>query len=83
METRDEVLAHLRAEYPDLDFRVDPEHGYIEFSFEDMAIHDPWSSECGRFRMEASYYGLDTRDAVLMWSFNAPIVEAIDLENEP
>jgi len=40
------------------------------FTFKDVTIIDPTMSECGRFDVESSYYGLTETDALILHSIN-------------
>jgi hypothetical protein len=40
------------------------------FTFNSMCITDPYTSDCGRFDVESSYYGLTETDALILHSIN-------------
>lgn len=43
----------------------------LGFSHNDMCIHDPRLSECGRFEVDYTYYGLTAEQADAMVKFNS------------
>lgn len=75
------LVQDLRAKYPELEFVMDPESAIIGFSFEDMWITDAFTSECGRFRMEPKYYGLDVESAIALYRHNLLLLTAAEFEN--
>lgn len=58
--------------------RLDPSHRYfmgaitgrIFVEIDDMSIHDPFMSECGRFPCTPDYYGIPIKAAVVMMGHN-------------
>lgn len=58
--------------------RLDPKHEYsmhhitgvVVAVVDDMEIHDPFTSECGRFPATPDYYGIPLKAALLMVSHN-------------
>jgi hypothetical protein len=77
-----EKLAEAKRRYPYHNFHIGPETGLIGFEHEDMWITDPFSSECGRFPMMPTYYGIDMKTALWMKGHNLPIQDAMDTEAE-
>lgn len=75
------LLKSLKAKYPNKEFAMDPESAVIGFSFEDMWITDAFVSECGRFRMKPSYYGLDMESAIGLFRYNLPLLNAQEFQN--
>lgn len=67
------LIQDLKAKYPNAGFEQDPESAIIGFSFEDMWITDPFISECGRFSMPPSYYGIESLDAYKIITHNMPL----------
>jgi hypothetical protein len=63
-------LEEVKRQYPAHNFRMDPETSVIGFEFEEMWITDPFISECGRFQLVPSYYGIDMATALWMHSHN-------------
>lgn len=63
-------LEDLRSRYPKHQFSQDPISGRVEFVHQEMCTWDPFLSECGRFRLTPSYYGLRMSDALDIWKHN-------------
>ena len=69
--------------------RLDPKNAYfmgaitgrIFVEVDDMSIHDPFTSECGRFPCTPDYYGVPTSAALMMVRHNMELPE-FQAENE-
>lgn len=73
LEVAVSTLQDLQRKYPKANFGQDPETAVIGFEFQDMWITDPFISECGRFGVHPEYYGLETIDAIRLYSHNLPL----------
>ena len=60
----------LSKEHPEKEFHVDEVTERIVFRHDGMEIYDPFLSECGRFSVSPSYYGLTEFDGILMRTYN-------------
>jgi hypothetical protein len=65
------TLESLRVLAPEREWSMDPVTGLITVVHEHMVIHDPFVSECGRFRAVPADYGLSVEAGSLMWAHNA------------
>lgn len=62
---------------------IDPSHyyymgaitGHIFVDVDDMAIHNPFVSECGRFPCTPDYYGVPLQAALIMVRHNMELPE--------
>lgn len=66
-----ELILQIRATHPLVDVDLDVNEEKVVLHFEDMAITDPFTSECGRFELDPSYYGLSHSLAKEMVRVNA------------
>lgn len=66
----DTTLQRLRAMHPSTEFEMDALSGRISAIVDDMAITDPFLSECGRFTATPDYYGLSMKAALLITEHN-------------
>lgn len=48
--------------------------GLLGVEFEGFVIVNPFFSECGRFEVEPSVYGLAADEADRIWKHNAPLL---------
>lgn len=71
------TLEKLRKLHPEREWCWDPISGAIYLSHNDMAIHAPFLSECGRFRSTPKYYEISLSAALLLHEHNTPL----NLEN--
>lgn len=75
----DTTMQRLRVMHPQIDFSMDGITGRIAAIVDDMAITDPFLSECGRFTATPDYYGLSMKAALLMTEHNMFIPDGGDL----
>lgn len=64
------TLEQLRGIDPKHEYSMDPETALITALVDDMAIHDPFQSECGRFACTPDYYGIPLKAALVMTAHN-------------
>ena len=64
------TVERLRALAPNLHFSMDPETALITVLVDDMEIHDPFLSECGRMTCTPDYYGIPMKAALVMAAHN-------------
>ena len=64
------TLEQLRGIDPKHEYSMDPETALITAVVDDMAIHDPFQSECGRFACTPDYYGIPLKAALVMTAHN-------------
>ncbi len=75
-----DLIETLRAKYPNKEFFIGKFatggiDDVIYMVHNDMAIFNPFDSDCGRFVQE-DLYGLDHDDAVALRDFNQSLVDA-------
>ncbi len=64
------LIQDLKRKYPKHEFEMDPVTGVISFTWDDVCITDPFTSDCGRFAASPGDRGLESKDAVLMVAAN-------------
>ena len=68
--TEETTLQALRRLDPKHEYTMDPVTGRISAEVDDMAIEDPFTSECGRFPCVPNYYGIPMDAALTMVRHN-------------
>lgn len=64
------TLDQLRGIDPKHEYSMDPETALITVTVDDMEIHDPFLSECGRMTCTPDYYGIPMKAALVMTAHN-------------
>lgn len=64
------TIDDLKRLAPGIDWHTDPDTGGVYASIDDMAITDPFRSECGRFTATPDRYGIPMSAALVMASHN-------------